>query len=104
MLDLSVAARAGEYAAQFQKRDPFRHVVIENFFAPEQASRLLAEFPDFERGNARDENGTLGNKSTVEKIRQLGGGYAGLDDLVQSKEFLALISRITGIPDLLYDP
>ncbi|HVJ62467.1 MAG TPA: 2OG-Fe(II) oxygenase [Tahibacter sp.] len=104
MLDSTVTARADEYAAQFQQRDPFRHVVIENFFAPGDADRLLAEFPHFERGNARNENGTLGNKSTIEKIRDIGGAYAALDDLIKSDAFLATVSRITGIPNLLYDP
>ena len=104
MLDPTVTARADEYAAQFQQRDPFRHVVIENFFAPDHADRLLAEFPDFERGNARSENGTLGNKSTIEKIRELGGSYAALDDLIKSDAFLRTISHVTGIPNLLYDP
>ena len=104
MLDSTVTARADEYAAQFQRREPFRHVVIENFFASDAADRLLDEFPDFERGNARTENGTLGNKSTLEKIRELGGAYAALDDLVKSPAFLATLSKITGIPNLLYDP
>ena len=104
MLDPTVVARADEYAAQFKQRDPFRHIVIENFFAPDSADGLLAQFPDFERGNARSENGTLGNKSTIEKIRELGGAYAALDDLIKSDAFLKTISRITGIPNLLYDP
>lgn len=99
-----VRDRAQEYAAAFARRDPFRHVVIDGFFAPEYASRLVAEFPSFERGNARNENGELGNKSTIEKIRNLGPAYAALDDLVRSKPLLDLVGRITGIDDLLYDP
>lgn len=34
----------------------------------------------------------------------LGPSYARLDDLVRSAPFLELVSAITGIPDLLYDP
>ena len=99
-----VLTKQDDFAAQFRPRAPFRHVVIENFFSAEYAARLLSEFPPFERGNARNEAGELGNKSTVEKIRGLGNAYAALDDLVQSREFLDLIGRITGIDDLLYDP
>ena len=99
-----VLARQDELAVRFRPRDPFRHVVIENFFRDEYARQILAQFPPFERGNARNEAGELGNKSTVEKIRGLGAAYAALDDLVQSREFLDLIGRITGIDDLLYDP
>jgi hypothetical protein len=99
-----VRDRVRNYAADFARQDPFRHVVIDDFFAPEYASRLVAGFPTFERGNARNENGEPGNKSTVEKIRNLGPAYAALDDLVRSKPLLDLVGRITGIEDLLYDP
>jgi hypothetical protein len=37
MLNPDLSARADALAAQFQRRDPFRYVVIEDFFAPENA-------------------------------------------------------------------
>ena len=104
MLNPAVSARADELAAQFQQRDPFRHVVIDDFFDVAACTQLLAEFPAFERGNARNEAGQLGNKSTVEQIRELGPAYTALDDLIQTRGFLDFIGRITGIPALLYDP
>jgi len=99
-----VVADAERHAAAFARRDPFRHVVIDDFLDADYAAALLARFPPFERGNARNEAGELGGKSTVERIRGLGESYAQLDDLVRSAEFLDLVGRITGIPDLLYDP
>ena len=104
MLNPAVSARADALAAQFQRRDPFRHVVIDDFFDATTCARLVEEFPPFERGNARNEAGELGGKSTIEKIRGLGAGYAALDDLIQTRGFLDLIGKITGIPELLYDP
>jgi hypothetical protein len=104
MLNPQTAARADNLAAQFQRRDPFRYVVIDDFFDAATCARLLEEFPPFERGNARNEAGELGNKSTIEKIRGLGTSYAALDDLIQTREFLDLVGKITGIPNLLYDP
>jgi hypothetical protein len=104
MLNPKLQADADRLAARFRERDPFRHVVIDNFLAPDQCAQLLAEFPPFERGNARNEAGELGAKSTVEKIRKLGRAYTALDDLIQTREFLDLIGHITGIPNLLYDP
>jgi hypothetical protein len=104
MLNPAVSARADDLAAQFQRRDPFRHVIIDDFFDAETCARLLAEFPPFERGNARNEAGQVGNKSTVEQIRGLGTTYTALDDLIQTRGFLDLIGKITGIPELLYDP
>ena len=104
MLNPRLSADADRLAASFQNREPFRHVVIEDFFAPDVCARLLRDFPPFERGNARNEDGELGAKSTVEKIRQLGSSYAALDDAVQTRAFLDLIGHITGIPNLRYDP
>ncbi len=104
MLNPNLHDRIGALAARFQQRDPFRHVVIDDFLAPQYCAELLTQFPPFEHGNARNEAGEVGNKSTVEKIRDLGPAYAALDDLLQTREFLDLIGRITGIPNLLYDP
>jgi 2OG-Fe(II) oxygenase superfamily len=99
-----VVAHQDDFAARFRTRDPFRHIVIDDFLADDYCSELLAGFPPFERGNARNEAGELGNKSSVEQIRNLGAAFAVLDDLVQSRAFLDLIGRITGIDHLLYDP
>ena len=88
----------------FASADPFRHIVIDDFLSAEYVARIDREFPEFERGNARTENGDLGNKSTIEKIRGLGQSFAALDDLIQSRAFLDLVGRLTGIDDLLYDP
>ncbi len=95
---------AGALADEFRDADPFRHIVIDDFLTPDYCAELLRQFPPFERGNARNEAGELGSKSTVEKIRDLGPAYAALDDLIQTREFLDLIGTITGIPDLRYDP
>jgi len=103
-IDPRTVARADDYAAAFARREPFRHVVIDGFLDADYAAQLLQDFPPFERGNARNEAGELGGKSTVERIRELGPSYASLDDLIQSRVFLDFIGRITGIPALLYDP
>jgi Rps23 Pro-64 3,4-dihydroxylase Tpa1-like proline 4-hydroxylase len=104
MLHPSLSSRIPQLAQAFACREPFRHVVIDDFLAEDFLARVLVEFPAFEVGNARNESGELGHKSTVERIRELGPAYAELDDRIQSREFLDLISAITGIPDLLYDP
>ena len=103
-IDPRVLADADAHAAAFARRDPFRHVVIDGFFTPDYAASLLAQFPAFERGNARNEVGEIGGKSTVERIRGLGAPWATLDDLVRSQPFLDLVGRLTGIEALLYDP
>jgi 2OG-Fe(II) oxygenase superfamily len=104
VINPEVDAEQQALAARFRERNPFRHVIIENFLTSDYCAQLLEQFPPFERGNARNEAGELANKSTIEKIRGLGPAFAALDDLVQSHDFLDLIGRITGIDDLLYDP
>lgn len=99
-----VAADADAIRAGFDAARPFRHCVIEGFFAPAFAADLLSRFPGFELGNALNEDGVAGGKSTVERIRALGGAYATLDACIQTPAFLGLVERLTGIDGLLYDP
>lgn len=104
LVDSQVRAQITTLATRFQQREPFRHLVIENFFEAGFAKRLLDEFPAFERGNARNEAGQLGQKSTVEKVQGLGAPYLELDELIKSQPFLELVGQLTGIETLLYDP
>src|SRR3984885_5029237 len=104
MIASRVTGSAALLAGEFQNARPFRHIVIDDFLTPDYCAELLRQFPPFERGNARNEAGELGAKSTVEKIRDLGQSYTAFDDLIQTREFLDLTGTITGIPDLRYDP
>ncbi len=104
LINPTIVEQSAGIAARFARREPFRHVVIEDFFSTDYARHLLADFPSFERGNARNEAGELGKKSTVERIRKLGASYRDLDELIKSSEFLDLIGKLTGIDKLLYDP
>jgi hypothetical protein len=91
-------------AQDFQNAQPFRHLVIEPFFEPAVAQRLLAQFPPFERGDARSENGTTGGKSCFAYIADLGGAYTELDRYIRSDPFLRRLCELSGIPELRYDP
>jgi Rps23 Pro-64 3,4-dihydroxylase Tpa1-like proline 4-hydroxylase len=106
--DSVLSPRAREQAAaigaRFAAARPFPHAVVDGFFADDFAEQLLATFPPFAQGDARNEAGQLGGKAVVERIRGLGPAWARLDDQVRSRAFLDVISAMTGIPDLLYDP
>jgi len=91
-------------ARSFQSADPFPNIVIDNFLQAEVCDQLLRGFPPFERGCALNERGLPGGKATCEQVRELGGIFTRIDDVVRSQEFLALISEISGIDGLLYDP
>ncbi|MEO7252353.1 MAG: 2OG-Fe(II) oxygenase [Arenimonas sp.] len=104
MISTHVRDIAGELAERFQGAQPFRHVVIDGFLERQLATRLLAEFPAFDPALAVNENGKVGGKAVFERIRALGPSYGLLDQHIQGREFLDLVSTITGIPDLQYDP
>jgi len=96
--------KAETYRQQFITGVPFPHVVIDGFFSPEFATTLYEEFPAFERGSAVGDDGKVGSKSTFDRIRKLGSTYSRLDATIQTRKFLEIISKLTGIPDLIYDP
>lgn len=100
----AVVEGQGALSRQFRNAHPFPHVVIDGFFQPDFCAALLAQFPAFDEHKAINENGLVGGKATEEKVRRLGSAYRQLDDAVRSADFRELIGRITGIPDLQYDP
>lgn len=104
ILNPALLGRAEALQQRFQDADPFPHVVIENFLEASFATALLNAFPAFEQGNCIGDDGRPGAKSTFERIGGIGSVYEQLDAAIKSREFLAFISRVTGIDELLYDP
>ena len=103
-INQQVMEQADEIARRFAAAQPFRHVCIDGFFSTDLAARLAESFPEFDEQLSINENGEVGGKCVHEKVRELGPDWRELDDLVQSDDFRMLISRITGVPDLEYDP
>ncbi|MEM7050543.1 MAG: 2OG-Fe(II) oxygenase [Acidobacteriota bacterium] len=104
VINPEVVARRDQYRQAFRSAPYFPHVKIESFFTDEACRRLMREFPSFRREDAVNELGEVGKKAWREQVRELGSSYSEVDDVVQSAEFLRLMSDLTGIPDLLYDP
>jgi hypothetical protein len=104
IINPAVMAKRADYCQEFTSAPPFPHIVIDDFLTPDFAQALLDAFPAFERGNAMGDNGELGGKSTLDKVRDLGPAYQRLDDAIKSPEFLKAIGDITGIDGLIYDP
>lgn len=104
MLNRAVWDHVEDLRRQFAGARPFRHVVIEPFLEPGCCQNLIAEFPAFEARRARNELGETGRKAVVPEIARVGPAYAGFDRLMRDRAFLGLLSRLTEIPDLLYDP
>ncbi len=107
MLELiqpAIRDRVEALAHEFQTAAPFRHVVMDEFFTPEFCGELLKEFPGFDRGQSRNELGEQGRKAVNADLPMIGPAYKRLDALLKSREFLQFMSKITSIPNLLYDP
>lgn len=99
-----VIQRRDDLAEAFKSAAFFPHVEINDFFTPEVCQQLSDQFPEYRPENAVNELGEVGLKASRRDVSQLGEAYARLDAYVQTPEFLGLMSDITGIPDLLYDP
>jgi hypothetical protein len=104
LLQHHVRAGVRDLARRFRAAQPFPHVVIDGFLQEDVVESLEREFPPFERGDSRNETGRPGLKSTFEAVRELGAGFARLDDVVRGPAFLLFLSELTGIDGLLYDP
>jgi len=104
LINANIRDSVTELARSFREAQPFRHVAIDNFLAPEFCRAICEQFPECFDAHALNENGTVGLKATREKVRTLGQAYKDMDDLVRSADFLQLIGKITGIDDLRYDP
>jgi hypothetical protein len=89
---------------QFAAAQPFRHVVIDRFLDPAFCHELIDTFPAFAEHAAYNERGEVGGKAVVPNIASLGPAYQRFDELMKDPQFLSLMSRMTGIPGLLYDP
>lgn len=100
----NVAQRADEFRDAFLHAAPFKHGMIEGFFEPAFAERLLAEFPSFDPKLALNEMGQVGGKAVNTAIREISPAFKELYETIGSKPFLDLMSQLSGIPDLIMDP
>lgn len=91
-------------AQRFVAARPFRHVTIPGFLRRDLCQRLLEDFPRFEDRHALNEMGEVGGKAVRMDVRDVSPAYRELDAFLQTPEFLGYVSRVTGIPSLLYDP
>lgn len=91
------------YRETFEMATPFKHVIIDDFLVPDLAKNLLEKFPSFDPQKAISEVGKVGGKAVNEDLIAMGGIYQQFAEYVDQREFLDLISEITGIEELIND-
>lgn len=106
LMSTEFLAEIEKMSASFKHNNPCPHVTITNFLAPEFCEQLISDFPDcdadvLERFRA---NNMRGGKSKKQNLRELSDSFLAFDELIKSKEFLEILSKITGIQNLIYDP
>lgn len=89
---------------RFDRAEPFRHVVIDQFLDADFCQRLAEEFPQFSEKYARNEMGTSGGKAVRTDLPDLGASFRQLDRVLRSPGYLKLVADITGVANPLYDP
>ena len=103
-INASVLEQASAYGARFRAARPFPHVVIDEFFTRPLCRQLQREFPEFDPSRARNELGEIGGKAVFPDVAAVGPAYAELDLLLRRPDFLHLVTQVTGIDGLHFDP
>lgn len=95
-----------ELRRQFNDAEPFRFVKIDNFLDPVSANELAVAYPSFEAATKQGKTFKAVNerrKIQVTDARLFPARVAELNRLLASPAFLADLSYMTGIPNLLAD-
>jgi len=104
LINPAVRGRAEQIHRDFANAKPFRYAIVDNFLEEGFCRELMAQFPGFDARKAVNEYGETGRKAVHPQLARLGPAYKRFDQLIRNGEFLAFMSRITGVPQLLYDP
>lgn len=103
MINPAVLARASELQTEFRQAKPFRHVAIDHFLDADDCDALLRDFPVFDAKGATNELGLVGRKAVVEHVTDISPFYRTFYKYINSEPFLAAMSELTGIADLIAD-
>jgi hypothetical protein len=104
MISAKLLAHPDQIRESFKAALPFKHVCLEDFLEADDAARLFAEFPAFSAEKAKNEIGEVGGKAVNTDLRNISPAYREFYDYLCSPRFLEPMSRMLGIPNLLFDP
>lgn len=92
--------------AEFASAQPFRHICIDDFLAPDFATELAASYPDHataEQMGFAFQAVNEARKVQVTEYQKFPEPAKRLSDALAGGDFLKDLSEITGIDDLLWD-
>ena len=97
-------ARLETDAIQYQNPEPYPHIVFDNFLYEEAARKALDVFPGIKDEGWIHYIHVNERKHGLNKMDLLPQFMQVLIHTLNSAEFVAYLSELTGIPDLLSDP
>lgn len=99
IINPQVLSEKENYSKLFKEAQPCQHVVIENFLNPDVADQLFENFPPFETLNVKRKS-INEDKAEDYHFERWHPIFSQVRDAVQSEEFCAWLSEMTGIEGL----
>jgi Rps23 Pro-64 3,4-dihydroxylase Tpa1-like proline 4-hydroxylase len=93
-----------DLAKTYQQNLPYPHIALENFLDEEIAQQLVAEFPKPTDTSWIHYKHFNENKLGKTNRKEFPATIGRVIDEFNSPEFLAFVSKVTGIPGLMADP
>jgi hypothetical protein len=91
-------------AKRYQENHPCPHILLEDFLDPEIAGKMAAEFPQATSDAWTQYKHANENKLGMPKREMFPATIRAVTDELNSPEFVAWVSELTGIPGLMADP
>jgi hypothetical protein len=91
-------------AKRYQENHPCPHILLKDFLDPEIARKMAAEFPQATSDAWTQYKHANENKLGMPKREMFPAAIRAVTDELNSPEFVAWVSELTGIPGLMADP
>jgi hypothetical protein len=91
-------------ARQYRENTPCRHILLKDFLDPEIAAAMEREFPRSASDAWTQYKHANENKAGMHKRELFPATIGTVTDELNSPEFVAWVSELTGIPNLMADP
>jgi Rps23 Pro-64 3,4-dihydroxylase Tpa1-like proline 4-hydroxylase len=96
--------RLADLHQRYYHAEPYPHIVLDNFLQKESANRAYQEFPSVNDSSWINYLHINERKHGFNKMNALPAGIQAIIRELNSKQFAAFLSRLTGINNLISDP